>query len=118
MLRLVEPYIAYGYPSLRTVKQLLYKRGYGKINKARIPLTHNRIIEDNLGKEHNIICMDDLIHEIYTCGPKFKEANNFLWPFKLSSPLGGFEKKRIHFTEGGDAGNREELINDLIERMN
>jgi len=62
--------------------------------------------------------MEDVIHEIYTVGPHFKEANNFLWTFKLSSPLGGFTKKGIHFAEGGDAGNRAEYINDLIERMN
>lgn len=38
----------------------------------------------NLGK-HGIICIEDLIHEIYTVGPAFKEASNFLWPFQLSS---------------------------------
>jgi len=117
MLRLVEPYITYGTPNLKTVKELLYKRGHGKVDKQRIPLTQNSIIEHALGK-FGIICMEDLIHEIYTCGPHFKEANNFLWPFKLSSPLGGFTKKRIHFAEGGDAGNREEYINQLVQRMN
>jgi hypothetical protein len=38
-------------------------------------------------------------------------------PCKLSSPLGGFKKKLLHFNEGGDAGNREELINQLVQRM-
>jgi large subunit ribosomal protein L7e len=117
MLRLVEPYITYGTPSLKSVKELLYKRGHGKVDKQRLPLTDNKIIDLTLGK-HDIICMEDLVHEIYTCGSHFKEANNFLWPFKLSSPLGGFTNKGIHFTEGGDAGNREELINELIQRMN
>jgi len=117
MLRLVEPYITYGTPSLKSVKELVYKRGFGKVEKQRIPLTENKIIEGVLGK-HDLICSEDLIHELYTVGPHFKEANNFLWPFKLSSPLGGFTKKRIHFAEGGDAGNREELINELIQRMN
>jgi len=27
MLQLVEPYVAYGYPNLKTVKELIYKRG-------------------------------------------------------------------------------------------
>jgi len=76
-----------------------------------------RAIESNLGK-YGLICMEDLIHEIVTVGPHFKEANNFLWPFKLSSPLGGFIVKRNHFTEGGDYGNREEKINNLVRRMN
>lgn len=65
-----------------------------------------------------IICIEDLIHEIYTVGPHFKEANNFLWPFKLSAPLGGLEKKRNHYIEHGDAGNREDKLNALIRRMN
>jgi large subunit ribosomal protein L7e len=117
MLRLVEPYITYGTPSLKSVKELIYKRGHGKVDKQRIPLTHNSVVEQQLGK-FNIICVEDLIHEIYTVGPHFKEASNFLWPFKLSSPLGGFTKKRLHFAEGGDFGNREEAINKMVRRMN
>uniref|UniRef100_A0AC11EFS5 Uncharacterized protein n=1 Tax=Ovis aries TaxID=9940 RepID=A0AC11EFS5_SHEEP len=117
MLRIVEPYIAWGYPNLKSVNELIYKRGYGKINKKRIALTDNALIARSLGK-YGIICMEDLIHEIYTVGKRFKEANNFLWPFKLSSPRGGMKKKTTHFVEGGDAGNREDQINRLIRRMN
>jgi len=116
MLRLVEPYIAYGYPTLKTVKDLVYKRGYGKLNKQRIPLSDNSVVEDGLGKK-DIICVEDLIHEIFTVGPNFKEANNFLWPFKLSSPVGGFRQKLLHFNEGGDAGLRGDKINGLIKAM-
>jgi len=117
MLHRVEPYVAYGYPNLKSVKEMIYKRGYGKLNKQRIPLTDNAVIEEALGK-FGIICIEDLIHEIYTVGPHFKEANNYLWPFKLSAPLGGLKKKRVHYIEGGDAGNRELKINNLIRRMN
>ncbi|XP_027126698.1 60S ribosomal protein L7-2-like [Coffea eugenioides] len=117
MLHRVEPYVAYGYPNLKTVKELIYKRGYGKVNKQRIALTDNSIIEQTLGK-HGIVCIEDLVHEILTVGPHFKEANNFLWPFKLKAPLGGLKKKRNHYVEGGDAGNREDYINELIRRMN
>uniref|UniRef100_A0A8C5MFV4 Large ribosomal subunit protein uL30 n=1 Tax=Leptobrachium leishanense TaxID=445787 RepID=A0A8C5MFV4_9ANUR len=117
MLRLVEPYIAWGYPNLKSVKRLIYKRGYLKIHKRRIPLTDNSLIENQLSK-CGIICVEDLIHEIYTVGKNFKNANNLLWPFKLSSPRGGMKKKTTHFVEGGDAGNREDQINRLIKRMN
>ncbi|KAG2691997.1 hypothetical protein I3843_08G031700 [Carya illinoinensis] len=117
MLQRVEPYVTYGYPNLKSVKELIYKRGYGKLNKQRIALTDNSIVEQALGK-HGIICTEDLIHEILTVGPHFKEANNFLWPFKLKAPLGGLKKKRNHYVEGGDAGNREDYINELIRRMN
>jgi len=117
MLQCVEPYVTYGAPTLKTVSELIYKRGFGKVNKQRIPLTDNQIIAKALG-DKDILCMEDLIHEIFTCGPHFKEANNFLWTFKLSNPLGGWSDKGNHFSEGGDAGNREELINKLVGRMN
>mmetsp|Transcript_61 Transcript_61/g.69 ORF Transcript_61/g.69 Transcript_61/m.69 type:complete len:240 (-) Transcript_61:195-914(-) len=116
MLRLVEPFVAYGYPNLKTVRELIYKRGFGKVNKQRIPIADNSVVEEVLGKK-DIICVEDLIHEIYTVGPNFKAAANFLWPFKLSSPNGGFKRKLLHFNEGGDAGNRGEKINALIKRM-
>ncbi|CAL5869464.1 uncharacterized protein PFLUO_LOCUS3693 [Penicillium psychrofluorescens] len=118
MLTIVNPYIAYGYPNLKSVRELLYKRGYGKVDKMRVPLTDNQMIEEHLGK-YGIVCMEDLIHEIYTVGPNFKQANNFLWPFKLSNPTGGFRTRKFkHFIEGGDTGNREENINALIRQMN
>lgn len=118
MLRIVDPYIAYGTPNLKSVRELIYKRGFGKVNKQRVALTDNAIIEAALGK-FNIICMEDLIHEIYTVGPHFKEANNFLWSFQLSAPHGGFRtRKAPHFIEGGDHGDREVYINELIRKMN
>merc|ERR1711959_421185 len=30
MLKRVEPYLSYGYPSLKSVRDLIYKRGFGK----------------------------------------------------------------------------------------
>ncbi|KZZ98246.1 Ribosomal protein L7, eukaryotic [Ascosphaera apis ARSEF 7405] len=118
MLTIIDPYVAYGYPNLKTVRELVYKRGYGKVNKQRIALSDNQIIEENLGK-YGIVCMEDLIHEIYTVGPNFKQAANFLWPFKLSNPNGGFRTRKFkHFIQGGDTGNREEHINALVRQMN
>ncbi|KAK7023111.1 hypothetical protein R3P38DRAFT_3536899 [Favolaschia claudopus] len=52
MLRLVEPYITYG------------SLGYGKVNKQRIPLSN----------KCNILCAEDLVHEIPTAGPNFKQV--------------------------------------------
>jgi len=117
MLHLVEPYVAYGYPNLKTIRELVYKRGYGKVDGNRIPITDNKVVSQTLGKL-NVVCVEDVIHEIYTCGPNFKKVSNFLCPFKLSCPRGGFVKKLNHITEGGDAGNHETLVNTLIRRMN
>lgn len=122
MLKVVAPFITYGYPTLKTVRLLIYKRGYAKVRKpggrSRIRIQSNRTISDHLG-QYGIHGIEDLVHEIYTCGPHFKQANNFLWPFKLRSPRKGFKSKRhgYHEPRGGDWGNREELINELIQRM-
>merc|ERR1712098_461380 len=116
MLKIAEPYVAWGTPNLKTVKELVYKRGYGKVNHQRIPLTDNAIIEKVLG-DKNVICMEDLIHEIFTVGENFKYASNFLWPFKLSSPLGGWRRKYNHFNDGGDFGFRDEKIDALVKKM-
>jgi len=116
MLRICEPYITWGYPNLKSVRDLIYKRGFAKARGRRIPLTSNDIIERKLGAG-NIICMEDLVHEVFSVGTQFKYASNFLWPFKLNTPTGGWRKKTTHYVEGGDFGNREEKINELLRRM-
>jgi large subunit ribosomal protein L7e len=115
LLKLVEPYVAWGYPTLETVRELVYKRGFANVNGSRIPITSNAIIEKAL--RPNCICVEDLIHEIYTVGDNFKKVNNFLWPFKLRSAKGGLNSIKKHFVDGGDFGNREEYINDMVKNM-
>ncbi|KAM9416771.1 large ribosomal subunit protein uL30-like [Salvelinus alpinus] len=78
MLRIAEPYIAWGYPNLKSVRELIYKRGHGRMTKQRIALTDNALVDKALGK-YSIICVEDLIHEIYTVGKNFKPGNNFLY---------------------------------------
>ncbi|KAE8740931.1 hypothetical protein FOCC_FOCC013543 [Frankliniella occidentalis] len=116
MLRICEPYITWGYPNLKSIRELVYKRGFAKVNHQRIPITSNEIIEKAL-KNKDIICVEDLIHEIFTVGKKFKYASNFLWPFKLNTPTGGWRRKNNHYVDGGDFGNREDKINELLRRM-
>jgi len=116
MLRLVEPYITFGYPNLKTIKELVYKRGFAKVGGSRIPITSNAVVEKGLSRK-GIICVEDLVHELYTCGNNFKSASNFLWPFKLSPPTGGWSRVTRAYTEGGDFGNREDKINALVHRM-
>lgn len=117
MLRLIEPFIAYGYPNLKSVKELIYKRGFGKVSGQRIPISCNTVVSAALG-ECGIVCIEDVIHEIFTVGPNFKAASNFLWPFKLQSPRGGFKGKKLnHFNEDGACGQQAEKINVLIKKM-
>jgi len=95
---------------------MVYKRGYGKVQGRRVPLSENAVVEASLG-EKDIICVEDVVHEVVTGGDNFKAVTNFLWPFKLNTPTGGWKKKTNHFTEGGDYGNREDLINKLVQAM-
>ncbi|KAK1569071.1 hypothetical protein Q3G72_032189 [Acer saccharum] len=116
MLQKVEPYVTYGYPNLKNVKELIYKKGYGNLENQRVPLTDNNIIEQALGK-YGIICIEDMVHEIANVGPHFKEVMTFLGPFFLNKPEGLLGKKQP-YKDGGEAGNREDHINELIEKMN
>lgn len=120
LLKIVEPYVAYGYPSLASVRKLIYKRGYAKISGTeRTPLTDNQIVENALG-EYSIICLEDLIHEIYTLGPNFKVSTNFLWPFKLSTANAGLgvRQKIKKFVEREGLAEGVEDINALIDAQN
>ncbi|KAG7460910.1 hypothetical protein MATL_G00203820 [Megalops atlanticus] len=49
MLKVVEPYVAWGYPNLKSVRELILKRGQAKIDKRKVPLTDNTIIEQHMG---------------------------------------------------------------------
>lgn len=48
------------YPNLKSVKELIYKRGYGKLNKQRIALTDNSIIEQ-VWSTFNIFCVNSCV---------------------------------------------------------
>ncbi|KAI3876725.1 hypothetical protein MKX03_019208 [Papaver bracteatum] len=76
MLQRVGPYVLFLYPNLKIVKELICKRGYGKLNRRRTALTDNSIIEQGLGK-YGIICIEDLVHEIMTVGPHFKQTTSY-----------------------------------------
>ena len=91
-------------------------RGFGKLDARRTPITSNNIIKQKLGK-YNIICIKYLVHKILNVGPNFKYASRFLWPFKLNTQTGGWRKKTHHLVEGGDFGNREEKVNNLLHTM-
>merc|ERR1711970_734628 len=48
MLRICEPYITWGTPNLKSVRELVYKRGFVKIAGNRTPITSNDLIEAKL----------------------------------------------------------------------
>jgi len=119
MLHLVEPWITYGVPSKQMVSDLIHRRGYGKVEGKRTALSDNTIVEKVLGEqtEGAIICVEDLVHEIYNVGDEFKKANSFLWTFQLAAHRSKFQKEKLNFKDGGDYGDRGEEMDDLIRQM-
>ncbi|XP_056621273.1 60S ribosomal protein L7-like 1 [Triplophysa dalaica] len=117
MLKTVEPYVAWGFPNLKSVRELILKRGQGKVNKKKVPLTDNTLIEKHLG-EHGIICLEDLIHELYCAGKSFRVVNNFLWPFNLSVPRHAARDQVGLMKDVGNPGPRAEDINTVIRKLN
>ncbi|KAF7125108.1 hypothetical protein RHSIM_Rhsim12G0188200 [Rhododendron simsii] len=118
ILQLVEPFVTYGYPNLKNVKDLIYKKGLAKIDQQRVPLTDNNFVEQALGN-HGILCIEDIVNEVATVGPHFKEVIGLLCPFTLNKPDSKalFGKKKL-YKDGGDTGNRQDQINELISKMN
>lgn len=45
VLVLMESCVLWRYPNLKNVKEVIYKKGYTKIDKRMVPLTDNNIIE-------------------------------------------------------------------------
>lgn len=73
---------------MKTVRELIYKRGYGKVDKQRIPLSNNSVIEGALGK-YDILSVEDLVHEIFTVGPNFKQVSTYHHNFRSRSSQNG-----------------------------
>ncbi|NXP77080.1 RL7L protein, partial [Ramphastos sulfuratus] len=117
MLQVVEPYVAWGHPNLKSVRELILKRGQTKIKRKKIPLTDNKLIEEHLGG-CGIICLEDLIHEICSAGKNFKRVSNFLCPFHLSVARHASRNKVGFLKEMGKPGFRGEAINQIIRQLN
>lgn len=117
MLRIVEPYVTWGFPNLKSVRELILKRGQAKVKNKTFPLTDNTVIEEHLGK-FGVICLEDLIHEIAFPGVHFMEISQFLRPFHLSVARHATKNRVGFLKEMGSPGYRGERINQLIRQLN
>lgn len=116
-LHLVEPWVVYGPPSTAAVQDLIERRGFAKINGERVPLSDNTVIEEVLGEEHNILCVEDLVHELCSAGDAFEAASKFLWPFQLADSKTNFERRTLKLKDGKEYGDRGEAIHDYIKQV-
>ena len=122
-VKLVEPYVTWGYPNLKTVRELIFKRGHckssdpdGEDARKIIELTDNVAIEKELG-HLGIICIEDLVHEIFTLSSNFDQVVEFLSHFRLNKPESRLRGKSTHFNAGGSYGFRGDEINHLVQSM-
>uniref|UniRef100_A0A2K5ZEI6 Large ribosomal subunit protein uL30 n=1 Tax=Mandrillus leucophaeus TaxID=9568 RepID=A0A2K5ZEI6_MANLE len=117
MLRVVEPYVTWGFPNLKSVRELILKHGQAKVKNKTIPLTDNTVIEEHLGK-FGIFCLEDLIHEIAFPGKHFQESSWFLRPFHLSVARHATKNRMGFLKDMGITGYQGERINQLIRQLN
>ncbi|KAI8878651.1 ribosomal protein L30p/L7e, partial [Backusella circina FSU 941] len=117
-LQKIEPFVSYGVPSLKTVRDLIVKRGATLIKGVRTPLSDNMLIEERLG-EHGIICLEDIIHEIVSKSDNFEVVSKFLVPFELNNPVKGWRHQKLKdLTDREDGNDDQDDINKLVEAMN
>ncbi|KAI8043808.1 hypothetical protein M5D96_005146, partial [Drosophila gunungcola] len=107
LLRVIEPFVVYGNPSLSSIRELVFKKGFARIDGKKTAIQSNTMVEEQLG-DKGVICLEDIIHEICTVGPNFAA---------LSSPSNGWQKKvSVSYKRGGEYGDRGSAINELIAR--
>uniref|UniRef100_A0A182RFP2 60S ribosomal protein L7 n=1 Tax=Anopheles funestus TaxID=62324 RepID=A0A182RFP2_ANOFN len=124
-LKVVEPYVIWGYPNISVVQELLFKyvrlrcNETGTESKKPVPLTSNKQVEDMFGSL-GMLCVDDLVHEIMTVGPHFDAIREQLRSFLLKNPAGGWknpkQKGKLR-SIGGEAGFRGTDINLFFQRV-
>uniref|UniRef100_A0A182LST6 60S ribosomal protein L7 n=1 Tax=Anopheles culicifacies TaxID=139723 RepID=A0A182LST6_9DIPT len=124
-LKIVEPFVIWGYPNISVVQELLFKYvrlrcdQTGVESKKPVPLTSNKQVEDLFGSL-GLLCVDDLVHEIINVGPHFDAIREKLRSFLLKDPVGGWKnpkhKGKLR-SIGGEAGFRGDDINLLFRRL-
>jgi len=136
----ITEYVAYGYPSKKTVNDLIRKRGFLKKDDKKLAITDNVLIEELLGTDAlgpmGCICIEDIIDSIWKCkeaniAPIFHGINKVLWPMQLGSLKETIEesnmaheatgrdvrKKNTKTEKGGYIGFMGPAINDFVKPL-
>lgn len=116
-LHLVEPFVVYGPPTRAVVADLVERRGHASVDGTRVPLSDNTVIEDALSERANILCKEDLVHEIFNVGEHFDAATEFLWPFKLADSKSFFERRTLKLKDGKSYGDRGDAIVEYVQEV-
>lgn len=84
-LKVVEPFVFWGPPTLETVTDLLYKKAHTTLdeNKEPVPLQDNRVVEEELG-QHGLLCVEDLVDCVYHAKDSFTHVSKLLLPMQFA----------------------------------
>lgn len=82
LLKLVEPYVTWGYPNINSIRELIFKHGFLRIDSKKQAIDSNKIIEDHLGA-FGVICIEDIVHELFNVTENFDKIKSFMLPFKV-----------------------------------
>mmetsp|Transcript_19407 Transcript_19407/g.28960 ORF Transcript_19407/g.28960 Transcript_19407/m.28960 type:complete len:143 (+) Transcript_19407:773-1201(+) len=101
-----------------TITDLLKRRGHLKIDTQRVPLTDNTLIEEHMS-DYNMLCVEDIVHELHSVGEYFGQVSTFLWPFRLAAFSSKFQKRVLNMKDGqrGDYGDVGESMDDMIRKV-
>lgn len=117
VLSLIEPYVIFGEPNVGTVRDLIFKYGFIKHNGKKTSISSNTVIEEIFGKS-GVICVEDIVHEVFTVGANFDKVTKAIFPFILPNPKDGWiGRKGLSFQKGGIAGYRGNDINELLKNI-
>ena len=96
-LRIIRHFVCWGQPSLKSVKDILYKHGAIKNADGRyVALSDNRTVEAVLG-QYGIVCVEDLVHELHSLGPHFDEVISSLGTLSFSKSRTPHKQIGAHF---------------------
>lgn len=117
ILSLLEPYVLYGTPNVATVRDLIFKYGFIKFNGKKKSISSNTQIEEAFGND-GIICVEDIVHEVFTVGAHFDKITKAIYPFILPNPKDGWiGKKGLGKAKGGLAGYHGDQLNELLRTI-
>ncbi|CAD7948519.1 unnamed protein product [Amoebophrya sp. A25] len=118
-LKVIEPFVYWGYPSMKIVNELLHKKATFRTSaNEKVTLSNNALVEEHLG-DIGVLCVEDIVQTIYRrpSDADFQTVMARLWPIDLGDYTKkiaeGFEPefKKLHF------GNVSRKVNKIIEEV-
>ena len=106
----LKDYVTWGEIDEETLAELLRKRGR---------LAGNTLVSDGYFKEKIKTDINGFAKSFMEGKMKIKDVPGLKRFFRLTAPLGGFERNgiKVHYSLGGSLGYRKQHINTLIRKM-